>query len=167
LYEGTTAIQGMDLFFRKIVRDRGQALTALAAEITATVEAEAGNGRLKEERLALKTALENVQGIVGAMVGQLLSAQEEVRNVYQVGLNTTRLLLALGDLLVGWLLVRQAEVATAKLDAGAAGRDRQFYEGKVAAARFFAATVLPRLATERLVAEGTTLELMDLDEAAF
>ena len=42
-----------------------------------------------------------------------------------------------------------------------------FYEGKVAAASFFASTVLPRLAAERQVAESTDLALMDLDEAAF
>src|SRR3954453_7964281 len=33
LYEGTTAIQGQDYFFRKIVRDQGQAMTALSEEI--------------------------------------------------------------------------------------------------------------------------------------
>ena len=42
-----------------------------------------------------------------------------------------------------------------------------FYEGKIAAARFFAATVLPRLATEREIAEATTLDLMELPEEAF
>ena len=33
LYEGTTTIQGMDLFFRKVVRDQGRALGALTAEV--------------------------------------------------------------------------------------------------------------------------------------
>src|SRR5690606_37943883 len=81
-------------------------------------------------------------------------------------LSTRRLLLALGDLLVGWLLLRQAEVALAKLD-GADGADRAFYEGKVAAARFFAREVLPRLAADRRVVEGATLDAMDLPEEAF
>src|SRR3954464_9954698 len=49
LYEGTTAIQGQDFFFRKIVKDGGVALTWLASQIQATIEAEAGDGRLKEE----------------------------------------------------------------------------------------------------------------------
>jgi hypothetical protein len=85
-----------------------------------------------------------------------------------VGLNTTRLLLALGDLAIGWLLGRQAEVALARLDEIDAGSpDQAFYEGKVAAARFFAATVLPRLAAEREIAETTSLDLMELPEEAF
>src|SRR5438270_153174 len=44
LYEGTTAIQGQDFFFRKVVRDGGVALTWLASQIQATIDAEAGNG---------------------------------------------------------------------------------------------------------------------------
>ena len=104
-----------------------------------------------------------------AMHGYLSGSAEQPGEIYRVGLNTTRLLLALGDLLIGWLLARQAEIAQARLDeaAGGTAADRAFYEGKIAAARFFAATVLPRLATERAIAEVTTLDLMDLPEAAF
>ncbi|MEP7020891.1 MAG: acyl-CoA dehydrogenase [Pseudonocardiales bacterium] len=167
LYEGTTAIQGMDLFFRKIVRDKGQALLALSTLIKSTVDAEEGNGRLKRERILLGQALEDIQGMVGAMVGQLTSAAEHTPNVYKVGLNTTRLLMSLGDLVIGWLLLRQAEVAVARLDEGVTGRDRAFYEGKVAAASFFASTVLPELSARRVVTENTTLDLMGLDESAF
>jgi hypothetical protein len=166
LYEGTTAIQGMDLFFRKIVKDQGRALTAVATEIVAFVESEAGNGRLKEERALLKTALEDVQAMVGSMIGNLMASQEEIHNVYKVGLNTTRLLLSLGDLVVGWLLLRQAEVAIAALDRGA-GKDESFYVGKIAAARFFATTVLPELTARRKIVETTTLDLMELPVEAF
>lgn len=166
LYEGTTGIQGQDLFFRKIAKDQGRALTKLAEEITQFVDSEAGNGRLKEERGLLATALQDVQAIVGAMVGYLTGAAEDETEIYKVGLNSTRLLLALGDLVVGWLLLRQAEMALARID-GAGERDRAFYEGKVAAARFFATTVLPRLTAERRLAESTTTEVMDLPEQVF
>jgi alkylation response protein AidB-like acyl-CoA dehydrogenase len=167
LYEGTTAIQGMDLFFRKIVRDQGQALTALASQVQAFADSEAGNGQLKNERELLGRALDDVNAMVGAMVGDLTGAQEDVRSLYKVGLNTTRLLLSLGDLVIGWLLLRQAEVALHKLTEGVTGRDQAFYEGKVAAAKFFAQTRLPLLAAERVVVEGSNLEPMDLDESAF
>jgi hypothetical protein len=172
LYEGTTAIQGLDLFFRKIVKDRGQAIGYLAAEIGEFAQSEAGNGRLKVERGLLAQGLDDAQGIIGALVGQLLSssAQSEggdPRNIYKAGLNATRLLMALGDLLCGWLLLRQAEVALAKLSDDVTPADKSFYEGKVAAAQFFARTVLPKLAAERAIAEATDLSLMDLDESAF
>jgi alkylation response protein AidB-like acyl-CoA dehydrogenase len=171
LYEGTTAIQGLDLYFRKIVRNQGAALSALFAEIRATAAAEEGNGRLKQERSALARAADNVEAMVNTLNGYLLASLERAEEINKVGLNTTRFLLALGDLIIGWLLVRQAEVATAALDQGAGPRgshdDTAFYQGKVAAARFFAATVLPRLATEREIVGATTGDLMDLPEAAF
>jgi alkylation response protein AidB-like acyl-CoA dehydrogenase len=167
LYEGTTAIQGMDLYFRKIVRNQDQALGYLLGQVREFAAAEAGNGRLKTERAALARAVGDVQGIVTALHGFLGESMQQPTEIYRVGLNTTRLLLALGDLLIGWLLARQAEIAQARLDEGAAGPDRAFYEGKIAAARFFAATVLPRLAVEREIAESTTLDVMDLPEAAF
>jgi alkylation response protein AidB-like acyl-CoA dehydrogenase len=167
LYEGTTAIQGMDLFFRKIVRDQGHALNVLMNDIKAFVDSEAGNGRLKNERRLLEQAQADVQGMVERMVGDLMASAEDVQNIYKVGLNTSRLLLALGDLVVGWLLLRQAEVALLKLTEGTSARDTGFYEGKVAAAKFFAQTRLPLLAAERAVVEGTNLELMELDESAF
>ena len=166
LYEGTTAIQGQDFFFRKIVKDQGQALGHLAGEIRAFLESEAGNGRLKNERALLATALEDAQAIVGHMINELMSAQDDVRNIYKVGLNTTRLLMVLGDVVCAWLLLKGAEVALEKL-AGDPGKDQAFYEGKVAAAQFFAQTVLPKLSAERAIAEATDLSLMDLDEASF
>ncbi len=171
LYEGTTAIQGQDFFFRKIVKDQGRALGHLAKEIEGFIASDAGNGRLKVERQLLATGLEDANAIVAHMINDLMSADAsaeggDLRNIYMVGLNTTRLLMALGDVVCGWLLLRQAEVALAKL-AGDPGKDKAFYEGKVAAAQFFAQTNLPRLTAERAIAEGTDLSLMDLDEAAF
>jgi alkylation response protein AidB-like acyl-CoA dehydrogenase len=172
LYEGTTAIQGNDFFFRKIVRDKGQALAHLASQIAEFAKADPGDGRLSTERELLGKALDDVQAIVGTMVGAAMTSDPRVaggdpRNIYKVGQNTTRLLLAAGDLVIGWLLLRQAEVALARLGEGASTRDTAFYEGKVAAARFFARQVLPKLSAERAIAEATDNSLMDLDEAAF
>ncbi|HXO23210.1 MAG TPA: acyl-CoA dehydrogenase [Streptosporangiaceae bacterium] len=168
LYEGTTGIQSLDLFFRKIIRDQGQALGALLAKIREFAAADGGNGRLKTERAALADAAGHVAAIVTAMTGDLMASVEQPAEIYKVGLNTTRLLMALGDLVVGWLLLTHAEIALRELDQlGADAPDHDFYTGKVAAARFFAATVLPRLAAERKVAEETTLDLMDLPEGGF
>ncbi|MDQ6523091.1 acyl-CoA dehydrogenase [Nocardioides sp. LHD-245] len=166
LYEGTTAIQGQDFFFRKIVKDQGKALGHLAGEIKAFLESEAGNGRLKNERELLATALADAEAIVGLMINDLMSAQDEIRNIYKVGLNTTRVLMALGDVVCAWLLLRGAEVALEKLG-GDAGADKSFYEGKVAAAQWFAQLNLPRISAELTIAQATGLDVMDLDEAAF
>jgi alkylation response protein AidB-like acyl-CoA dehydrogenase len=167
LYEGTTAIQGQDFFFRKIVKDGGVALTWLAGQIQATIDAEVGNGRLKEERALLATALADVQGMLTAMFGHLSGAQEDMTALYKVAQNTTRLLLATGDLITAWLLIRQSEVALGALSGAVSEKDRLFYEGKLAATRFFATQVLPRLTSERLIVENTDNALMEVDEGSF
>jgi alkylation response protein AidB-like acyl-CoA dehydrogenase len=172
LYEGTTAIQGQDLFFRKIVKDQAKALGFLAGEIDSFVRSEAGNGRLKVERELLAQGLEDAQAIVGALVTDLMSADPSVeggdlRNIYKVGLNTSRLLMVLGDVVCSWLLLRQAEVALEKLGGEVTSKDKAFYDGKVAAAQFFARNVLPKITAERAIAETTDLSLMDLSEDAF
>jgi alkylation response protein AidB-like acyl-CoA dehydrogenase len=167
LYEGTTAIQSLDFLFRKIVRDNGQALAHVAGEIQAFLENETGNGRLKEERALLGKALGDVQGMLGALTGFLYSSAKDQANLYKVGQHTVRLLMAVGDLLVGWLLLRQADVAQTALAGEGAEKDKAFYEGKVGAASFFAKTVLPRLTGERKIVENADNALMELSEDAF
>ncbi|GGF45798.1 acyl-CoA dehydrogenase [Marmoricola endophyticus] len=178
LYEGTTAIQGQDFFFRKIVKDQGAALGHIAGEVQSFVDRGASeadgavDGRLKVERELLATALDDGQALVGHLITTLMSADEsaeggDIRNIYKVGLNTSRLLMALGDVVCAWLLLRGAEVALEKLSGEVSEKDKAFYEGKVAAAQFFARTNLPRLTAERQIAEATDLSLMDLDEASF
>ncbi|SHL44798.1 hypothetical protein SAMN05443637_12934 [Pseudonocardia thermophila] len=167
LYEGTTAIQSLDFFFRKIVRDKGQALMYVAGQIQEFIKAESGNGRLKEERELLATALADVQGMVGALTGYLMAAAEDPKSIYKVGQHTVRLLMAVGDLLVGWLLLRQAEVALAALGGDASEKDKAFYEGKIAVARFFAKTQLPLLTPQRTIVENADNSLMEIPEAAF
>ena len=167
LYEGTTAIQSLDFFFRKIAKDQGVALTHVAGEIQKFLDDESGNGRLKSERELLRTALGDVQGMLGALFGYATGAAQDPSSIYQVGQHSVRLLMSVGDLLIGWLLLRQADVAQQALDDGASAKDTPFYQGKIGAARFFAATVLPELTARRTIIEHADNALMDLPEAAF
>jgi alkylation response protein AidB-like acyl-CoA dehydrogenase len=167
LYEGTTAIQAQDFFFRKIVRDKGVALAYVAGQIEQFIKNESGNGRLKAERELLATALADVQGMAATLTGYLMSAQEDAANIYKVGLGSVRFLMSVGDLVLGWLLLEQSAVAIAALDNGAAGDDRNFYDGKIATASFFAKNFLPLLTSTKLVIDTIDNEVMELDEAAF
>jgi alkylation response protein AidB-like acyl-CoA dehydrogenase len=167
LYEGTTAIQAQDFFFRKIARDRGVALAHVAGQIKSFIDSEAGNGRLKAERALLATALEDVQAIVTSMTQHLMGAQDQPTELYKVGLASVRFLMGFGDLLIGWLLLRQSEIAIAALDNGAEGKDKAFYEGKIAVASFFAKNILPQLTATRAILTNIDNDIMELDEAAF
>lgn len=171
LYEGTTGIQAQDFFFRKIVRDNGTALAAVAGEISefiATVEAGESSGEFKQELAALSQALEDVQVMVGRLVGFAMASQEDIRSLYHIGEHAVSLLMSAGDLLIGYLLLRQATVAhTALAGADLSDEDTAFYTGKLAVAHWFARNVLPELSARRNVIEGADLSLMDVPEAAF
>ena len=167
LYEGTTAIQAQDFFFRKIARDQGVALAHVVAQIQKFVGSDTARPELTDGRALLATALADMQAMAATLTGYLMSAQEEPRELYRLGLDSVAFLLAVGDLLIGWLLLLHAEIALDALDGDPSDRDRDYYAGKVAAAKFFTKNVLPRLTAERKIAEGVDLTIMDLREEAF
>jgi alkylation response protein AidB-like acyl-CoA dehydrogenase len=167
VYEGTTTIQSLDLFFRKIVKDHGATLNWFVQQIRESAKAGENGDAFRAEREALGKALDDAQAQVGAVVGHLVGAQEDIRSIYKVGLSTNAVLETLAEVVIGWLLLRHAEVAEAALGGDPSEADRAFYSGKVASARWWAREVLPRTALRRRAAETVDLSLMDLDEAAF
>jgi alkylation response protein AidB-like acyl-CoA dehydrogenase len=158
LYEGTTHIQALDLFFRKIGRDRGATLQALVGQIMKTVETLPEE--LAVEKAALQTAVLDVQAIMMTMMGKL------GQSVYHVGFQGNRILAALAELVIGWRLTVNARVAHARL-ASAKGDDAAFYKGKLAASRFYAKNVLPGISLTRKLIEQGDLELMELDDSCW
>ena len=163
LYEGTTAIQSLDFVFRKIARDRGVALAHVAGEIAAFVDNNTSD-RLKAECALLQAALADMQAMTGTLMTYLLAAEQDPTQLYKIGLVSVAYLHAVGDLLVGWRLLVQADIAATALDAGV---DDPFYRGKIAAASFFAKTILPTISTTRAVVENVDTDLMDLADDAF
>jgi hypothetical protein len=164
IYEGTTAIQAMDLFFRKMMQDRFTAFHHLTEEIAETASSSAGDG-LAAERALLAASLDDVRALVSMLKGWAGTAKSEPTEIYKVGLNAGRLLMVTGELIIGWLLLRQAEIASAALARGTT--EREFYEGKVQAAAWFARNRLPLIAAERAAAKATDLDLMRMPEEAF
>jgi hypothetical protein len=164
LYEGTTHIQALDLFFRKIARDQGATLQGLLGKVRKTAEGGAEGDALADERKALLRALGDVEGIFMAIMGKL------GESVYHVGLQGNRILMALAEVVIGGLLVQHAAVALGKLGAGEGSlstEDRAFYEGKVASARFYCREVLPALTLSRKLVENSRLDIMSIPEEAF
>jgi alkylation response protein AidB-like acyl-CoA dehydrogenase len=165
LYEGTTAIQGLDFFFRKVVKDGGRALGLLGKEITAFAQS---GGDLADEKNALLKALGDLNGIIGVLVGHAMASQEKSDEIYKVGLNTSRALMAVGDVITAWLLLRSAEISIAKSKVpGITEKESQFYLGKVASAKFFVLNYLPHITADRMIVESTDSAIMEISEQAF
>ena len=160
LYEGTTHIQALDLFFRKIARDMGETLRGLLAEVQQSAQGDDGGDALAAERQALSRALNDVQGMFGAIMGKLSESG------YHVGLQGNRMLIALAELIVGWLLFQHAAIAQSKLES-ASGADADFYRGKVESCRYWSRHVFPGLTLARKLVEQGTLDLLDVPERCF
>lgn len=160
LYEGTTHIQALDLFFRKIARDMGETLMNLMGEMDATINELEGVEALAVEREALRRAHMEVGSIFQTMLGKL---QE---SVYHVGFQGNKILESVAELVIAWLLVRQSQIALEKLP-NAIGSDKDFYTGKLAVSKFFCKNVLPQITLRRKLIEASDLDLMDIPESAF
>ena len=160
LYEGTTHIQALDLLFRKVAKDGGATLQGLFKQIEETAKSPEGGEQCAEVKKRLTRALADVQGIFLAVM------QKMNQSIYHVGLQGNRILFSLAELTIGWLLVRQAEIASTALDE-ATGRDKAFYEGKLACAHFFSQEVFPGLTLARKQVEASSLDVMELSDESF
>lgn len=134
IHEGTTGVQGLDLVGRKIRRDKGAGFHLLATRIRATID--------KDERLddcgrAVARALDQVEHAVAA----LLAEPDEARALA----HGTTFLSAFGHLLIGWLWLEQAQVASALLVQHDPPYDRAFLTGRIRACRYFAEAELPQV----------------------
>jgi hypothetical protein len=159
LYEGTTHIQALDLFFRKIAKDGGKTLEKLLGEIEKAATGDLGGPDLTSERASLKRGLDDVRGMYGAMLGKVSES------LYHVGLRGNVMLIATAELVIGWRWIVSAAAAIA----GKAKKpsDAEFYDGKVAACRYWMRNVLPNLTLARKLVEQSSLELMSVSDDAF
>ena len=160
LYEGTTAIQALDLLMRKVAKDGGATLQGLLGRISQTLTTNEGGDGLKAERASLGEALGHLQAGLGSLMEKLGDS------VYHVGLQGNRVLYSLAEVAIGWLLVRHAAVAIEKAKT-ATGPDVAFYEGKIASARFFCAEVLPNTGFAMQQVQKSSLAIMEVSEEAF
>ncbi len=142
IYEGTTGIQANDLVGRKILRDGGESLQLLLAELR-TFEAELAPAA--DLAVIGKALAEGRQAIEAA--GAWLAANH-ARHPAAPGAASYHMLMLLGTVTGGWQLARAALIARERL-AAATGPDRDFYRAKIVTATFYAEQFLP-LATAHL-----------------
>jgi alkylation response protein AidB-like acyl-CoA dehydrogenase len=163
LYEGTTHIQALDLFFRKVAKDGGETLRAFLGELGGAVAEGKSIDAIAADAQAVERAFGELQGIFGAIMGKLGESP------YHVGLQANRILVAVAETVIGALLLRQGVVAARALEGAgpATGTERAFYVGKLASLRYFTENVLPSLTLTRKLVEKSSLTLLELDEAAF
>ncbi|MEX0831078.1 MAG: acyl-CoA dehydrogenase [Nitriliruptoraceae bacterium] len=171
LYEGTTGIQALDLLFRKIARDRGATLGWLVDDMRDDLTPADDNDPFTQERQLVAEALEQAQAHLGSLLGHAIASQEDGQadELYLAGLHTTDFLFSLAEVVIGWLLLRQATIAQRALDDEHAGSssDQSFYAGKTSTARWYIRYVLPKIEIRARAAAIEDGALMKLDDAAW
>lgn len=140
IYEGTTGIQALDLLTRRIQRDRGAVLELMLKDVQQTVEDLLAHHELEMESTMLLRAIGTTREYVRLSL-ERLDSQPKL-----AAMGATRLLFVLGDVIVAWTLLRSAVVARQILKDEPQHEDAQELMRRIAAARWFARQVLPRIA---------------------
>ena len=138
IYEGTNGIQAMDLLFRKLGQNGGRPINDLADEIRRTITLASDLDRTASMADGLEKALIKLEDVgrqlgMSAMYGSLPTAAAHASPFLEV----------CGDVIVGWMLLWRATIASEALTVGGKGKDAAFYEGQIKSAEFFTQVMLP------------------------
>ncbi len=163
IYEGTNQIQAMDLVGRKLGMNKGMNVMNLFGEITATIEKLKGLEVLRPSAVKLQEALDAVAELPLTFVEFFKSGRAAVPIQ-----NVEPFLAVMGDVVSGWLLLQGAGIALEKMDSlDVCDRDVSFYRGKIMAARFFAAEILPTVKTRCGIIKENEALAVEISEESF
>jgi alkylation response protein AidB-like acyl-CoA dehydrogenase len=154
IYEGTNGIQAQDLVVRKLGRDGGAAMETLLSAVDTTLAACAGCEELSVLNRLLAAALAELRVSTASILRQL----EEDREAALAG--AFDYMMQVGYVMGAWHLTRSALVATSRLAEGG-----DFYQRKIATARFYAENLLPRASACAQVVGNGSKALGDYAEA--
>ncbi len=139
IYEGTNAVQALDLVGRKLPMQGGRLVRRFFEMVKADIDAAAENGAVAEFSKPLAASLYQLQKAT------MMLAERGFANPDEAGAAATDYLHLMGYVAVGWQWIKMATVASAKLAAGTG--DKRFNEAKIKTARFYCARLLPEAAT--------------------
>ncbi|MCP4689448.1 MAG: acyl-CoA dehydrogenase, partial [Desulfobacterales bacterium] len=162
IYEGTNGIQAMDLLGRKLGLNKGAAIMNLMAEIQTVIAEAKGTAGLEKFAEGLEAALNKLAEVAmhmgqSAMSPKVLSAFAVAHPFME----------AAGDVIMAWMLLWRATIASKKLEKGAKKKDKAFYEGQVKSADFFINMTLPVTLGKMNAIMGMTDAAIEISEDSF
>jgi len=156
IYEGTNAIQSLDLLGRKVLGDMGAKLKKFGALVTEFVEEEGVKPEMQEFINPLADIGDKVQKLTMEI------GMKAMANPDEVGAAAVPYLRTVGHLVYSYFWARMARIALDKQDSGDI-----FYQSKLATARFYFAKLLPETASTIRAARAGAKSMMDVDVALF
>jgi len=136
IHEGTWGIQGLDILGRKVRMHGGAAVSILRQEIQGTIDSAISHSELISFCEQLETSLLQVVETID-VVGKADDPSLALANA-------TIFLDAMGHLVIAWMWLKQAVAAVEGKHKGNS-KDDAFYEGKIAAMKFFFNYELPKI----------------------
>ena len=161
IHEGTGGIHGIDLLGRKVMMKNGAGFRLLVSEIQEDADGAAAHPALSEFATALNRAVATVTETT-----EVLAATAARGELNRFLANSSAYLDMLGHVVIAWMWLKQAAVAQAGL-AGANDADRQFYQGKMQACRYFFRWELPKTQAQADLLSGLDTTCLDMPEEAF
>lgn len=158
IYEGTTQVQAMDLIGRKVMLDKGAALTSLVADIRAFCDAHIAHPRVSAHAASLRNKAQEWHQLAAETGMAALNAPDEA------GAASVDFLMYSGYVVVGFYWLKLALAAEEKL---AAGGDPGFCHGKFKAADFYFRRLLPRTLSLAVTLRAGAGSLMEMNEEEF
>ncbi|MCG8619987.1 MAG: acyl-CoA dehydrogenase [Desulfobacterales bacterium] len=162
IYEGTNGIQAMDLLGRKLGLNKGKAFTDILAEVGKTVAEAKNTDGLSDMAASLETALNKLMETAKALGGILGEG-----GVERAFAQAHPFLDVTGDVLMAWMLVWRAVIASQKLAGKPKKKDVAFYNGILASARYFTSAVLPVTLGKMDTVMTADNAVMEIEEEAF
>jgi alkylation response protein AidB-like acyl-CoA dehydrogenase len=159
IYEGTNAVQALDLVGRKLPMEGGRLVRRFFELVKRDVDAAAQVDGLEDFAKALGGSLYQLQKAT------MLLAEKGFANPDEVGAAATEYLNLMGFVAVGWQWLRMATVSQQKLAAGEG--DKRFHEAKLKTARFFFGRLLPETATLLAAIQAGSAPIMALAAEEF
>ncbi len=161
IFEGCTGIQAADLLGRKLGLKKG----AVYMDLLGRMKAVTAEAAVREETADLARRMDAAVDRLGAIA--LHMGQTAMSDQFRAAFaHSLPFLDAMGDVVMGWMLLWRATVAAEKI-AGAKKRDRLFYEGQIRTAEFFIRTILPGALGKMDAIEDCSDAAVKMDEAAF
>lgn len=139
IYEGTNAVQALDLVGRKLPMQGGRLVRRFFELVKADIDAAASNEAVGEFAKPLGASLYQLQKAT------MMLAERAFSNPDEAGAAATDYLHLMGYVATGWQWLKMATVASEKLAAGSG--DKRFNEAKIKTARFYFTRLLPEAAT--------------------
>ncbi|WP_299983949.1 acyl-CoA dehydrogenase [Desulfobacula sp.] len=162
IYEGTNGIQAMDLLARKLSLHNGQSFKNLLDEIRKTIDTAKEISCINNFALILDKAVVKLEEVAHNL-GETVRSE----NIMMAFANAQPFLDVTGDIVMAWMLLWRAVVATQKLEQKPKKKDLEFYDGQLKSTQFFIHTVLPVSNGKMEAMLFNDTAVVDISEAAF